>query len=163
MTQQIRPQQPRSLQPSPGLRIGDAERDRICQELSEHYAAGRLSVGEFNDRSELAVAATTSLDLARLTHDLPPLNAPPMGGQRVALTPVRAPNQAPADLARAVAISVFGFTSMMAIVCTVLLLAVLGVGSSSAFGGAALVAFGTFVGTLGLCYFVPRMVSIRRD
>lgn len=144
--------------PSPGLRIGDAERDRTCHELSEHYAAGRLSADELSDRTDLAVAATTSVDLARLTHDLPPLT-----GQSLAPGPVRSPGQPASDLARAVGVSVFGFTSTMAIICTVLLLWILGGTEPSAFASAALVAFGTFVGTLGLCYFVPRMVSLRRD
>lgn len=58
----------------PELRIGDAERDRVCDLLAEHFQAGRLTAEEFDLRAESAVAAVTEGDLRRLLTDLP---APP--------------------------------------------------------------------------------------
>ncbi|MFP5282009.1 MAG: DUF1707 domain-containing protein [Actinomycetes bacterium] len=53
------------------LRIGDLERDRAAGCLQEHYAAGRLTGAEFDERLTLALAARTGADLARLFVDLP--------------------------------------------------------------------------------------------
>jgi hypothetical protein len=58
------------------LRVGDAEREATAASLREHYAAGRLSLEEFNDRIDGAFAATTRAELRRLTNDLP-YSAPP--------------------------------------------------------------------------------------
>jgi len=55
----------------PSLRIGDAERDAVAAELREHFAHGRLTLEEFNERIEAAFAAKTESDLSRLTRDLP--------------------------------------------------------------------------------------------
>ncbi|HEU0214632.1 MAG TPA: DUF1707 domain-containing protein [Jiangellaceae bacterium] len=53
------------------LRIGDAERDRAVAALGDHYAAGRLTAEEFDDRSSRAWQARTAEDLAPLFADLP--------------------------------------------------------------------------------------------
>jgi len=55
----------------PSLRIGDRERDAVAAELREHYAHGRLTLEEFNQRIDAAFAAKTQNDLSRLTADLP--------------------------------------------------------------------------------------------
>jgi hypothetical protein len=63
----------------PSLRIGDRERDAVAAELREHYAHGRLTLEEFNQRLDAAFAAKTQRDLARITNDLPhvrPAGAP---------------------------------------------------------------------------------------
>ena len=55
----------------PSLRIGDKERDAVAAELQEHYAHGRLTLEEFNQRLDAVFAAKTQSDLSRLTADLP--------------------------------------------------------------------------------------------
>jgi Domain of unknown function (DUF1707) len=55
----------------PSLRIGDRERDAVAAELQEHYAHGRLTLEEFNQRLDAVFAAKTQADLSRLTADLP--------------------------------------------------------------------------------------------
>ncbi|HEX3963973.1 MAG TPA: DUF1707 domain-containing protein [Trebonia sp.] len=54
-------------------RVGDAERDATAAELREHYAAGRLSLDELNERISQAFAARTRGDLSAVMHDLPSL------------------------------------------------------------------------------------------
>jgi uncharacterized protein DUF1707 len=63
----------------PGIRIGDAERERAAASLREHFATGRLNSEEFNQRLDAAFAAKTDLDLDQLTADLPSTDhyAPP--------------------------------------------------------------------------------------
>ncbi|MHB1434320.1 MAG: DUF1707 SHOCT-like domain-containing protein [Streptosporangiaceae bacterium] len=55
-----------------GLRIGDAEREAAAANLREHFALGRLTMEEFQQRLDAALTAKTDRDLARLTSDLPP-------------------------------------------------------------------------------------------
>lgn len=57
--------------PPPGLRVGDAERSRVCDELSQHFSLGRLDAEELEERLNRAMSARTLGDLARLTRDLP--------------------------------------------------------------------------------------------
>ena len=57
----------------PQVRIGDAERDSAVTALGEHYAAGRLTRDELDERMDAAWTARTSSDLAILFHDLPAL------------------------------------------------------------------------------------------
>lgn len=58
------------------IRVSDAERDQAVAELSEHYQAGRLTLEEFDDRSNLALRARTGSDLGALFTDLPKGAAP---------------------------------------------------------------------------------------
>jgi uncharacterized membrane protein YgcG len=60
----------------PDLRIGDADREAAAASLREHYAQGRLTLEEFNQRLDAAFAAITQSQLHRVTGDLP-LVAPP--------------------------------------------------------------------------------------
>jgi Flp pilus assembly protein TadB len=55
----------------PELRIGDAEREAAVAALGEHYAAGRLTKEEYDERSAKAWAARTSSALWPLFADLP--------------------------------------------------------------------------------------------
>ena len=48
----------------PPVRIGDVERESAAWALGEHYAAGRLSDSEYDERATLAWAARTHADLA---------------------------------------------------------------------------------------------------
>jgi hypothetical protein len=54
-----------------GVRIGDAEREKVAGSLREHYAHGRLTLEEFQQRLDSVFAAKTNADLARITVDLP--------------------------------------------------------------------------------------------
>ncbi len=60
----------------PDLRIGDAEREAAAASLREHYAQGRLTLEEFNERLEAVFKATTQRQLNLVTHDLPRAAAP---------------------------------------------------------------------------------------
>ena len=61
------------------MRVGDAEREAAAAELREHYASGRLTLDELNERIDKAFAAKTRGDLDVLMTDLPsrrPAGAP---------------------------------------------------------------------------------------
>jgi Domain of unknown function (DUF1707) len=60
----------------PDLRIGDAEREAAAASLREHYAQGRLTLEEFNERLDAALKATTQRQLNLITQDLPRATAP---------------------------------------------------------------------------------------
>jgi hypothetical protein len=53
------------------LRIGDAERDAAATDLGEHYAAGRLTIDELNERLDATFSAKTFGQLTRIMADLP--------------------------------------------------------------------------------------------
>ncbi|MGW4637350.1 DUF1707 SHOCT-like domain-containing protein [Sphaerisporangium sp. NPDC004334] len=53
------------------LRIGDAERDEVMAALREHFAQGRLTHEELDERLDTALAARTAGELRRVTADLP--------------------------------------------------------------------------------------------
>ncbi|MBF6133601.1 DUF1707 domain-containing protein [Nocardia otitidiscaviarum] len=55
----------------PDIRIGTAEREDAMRRLSDHFAAGRLSVAEFDERSAIVAAAVTRGDLEQVFTDLP--------------------------------------------------------------------------------------------
>lgn len=58
------------------LRIGDAERDAAVTALREHYAQGRLTHEELDERIELTLSARTGRELALTSADLPDLYGP---------------------------------------------------------------------------------------
>ena len=53
------------------VRVGDADRDAIAAQLREHYADGRLTLEELNERLDQAFAAKTKADLNTVMRDLP--------------------------------------------------------------------------------------------
>jgi hypothetical protein len=55
----------------PQVRVGDVERQELITILQQHYAAGRLTLAEFEDRSEQAWKSRTRGELDRLVVDLP--------------------------------------------------------------------------------------------
>lgn len=61
----------------PTLRASDAERERAAEALRAHFAAGRISDDELDERTDAAYAARTVGELQALLTDLPPLPAPP--------------------------------------------------------------------------------------
>lgn len=64
------------------MRVSDAEREAIAAELREHYAAGRLTAEELDERLDLVFAAKTRGELTALMHDLPNIRpgTTPFGG-----------------------------------------------------------------------------------
>ncbi len=62
---------------NPDLRVGDAERNRVVDVLSQHFTDGRLDATELKDRLDQAMGAKTRADLSGLLTDLPPLAPPP--------------------------------------------------------------------------------------
>jgi hypothetical protein len=60
----------------PDLRIADADREAAAAFLREHYARGRLTLEEFNQRLDAVFAATTQRQLSALARDLPRAAAP---------------------------------------------------------------------------------------
>lgn len=63
----------------PDLRIGDADREAAAAHLREHYAQGRLTQEEFNERLDAVFAATTQRQLNAITRDLPQVAAAAAG------------------------------------------------------------------------------------
>lgn len=61
------------------IRIGDAGRDAAAAALGEHFAQGRLTLDELDERLEAVFAATTHSDIARATWDLPEATVPRRG------------------------------------------------------------------------------------
>jgi len=55
----------------PGIRASDEDRSQIAAALGEHYAAGRLTLEEFQERLDKLYAATTLGELDHLMTDLP--------------------------------------------------------------------------------------------
>jgi Domain of unknown function (DUF1707) len=66
------------------VRVGDADREEVAAQLREHYADGRLTLEELNERLDQVFAAKTKADLNIVMRDLPqavrPGPAMPYGG-----------------------------------------------------------------------------------
>jgi hypothetical protein len=66
------------------VRVGDADRDAVATQLREHYADGRLTLEELNERLDQTFAAKTKADLNTVMRDLPqapqPVAGMPYGG-----------------------------------------------------------------------------------
>lgn len=58
-----------------GLRVSDADRERVASELREHFALGRIDGDELDHRLGMTYAARTLEDLRALHADLPQLSA----------------------------------------------------------------------------------------
>jgi hypothetical protein len=55
----------------PAVRASDAERDQVVARLQRHFADGRLTQAELEERAGAALAAQTRDQLGALTADLP--------------------------------------------------------------------------------------------
>jgi len=64
------------------MRISDADREQVTTRLRDHYAAGRLTSEELDERVTAALSAKTYGDLRRVMADLPE-PAPAGGGTAV--------------------------------------------------------------------------------
>jgi uncharacterized protein DUF1707 len=64
------------------LRVSDAERNRVQEQLKRAHDAGQLDLNEFDDRVQSVWAARTRGQLERVTADLPQLPAPRPPGAR---------------------------------------------------------------------------------
>jgi hypothetical protein len=53
------------------VRVGDAERGRVAEQLAGAHAEGRLTLAEYDERVRAAHGAVVAADLAPLTADLP--------------------------------------------------------------------------------------------
>jgi Domain of unknown function (DUF1707) len=53
------------------IRVSDADRDRVTAQLRDHFAAGRITTGELDERLSAALNAKTFGDLRRIMADLP--------------------------------------------------------------------------------------------
>ena len=58
------------------VRVSDADRERVVDELRAHAAEGRLTVDELEERVQRALGARTATELVALTRDLPERPAP---------------------------------------------------------------------------------------
>lgn len=58
------------------VRIGDADREAIAAQLRDHYADGRLTLDELNERLDQTFAAKTKADLDVVMRDLPHVSRP---------------------------------------------------------------------------------------
>lgn len=61
-------------------RAGDADRDRVVEQLRRHHADGRLTAEEFQERMETALAARYVDELPPLLADLPSQDEPRNAG-----------------------------------------------------------------------------------
>ena len=59
------------------IRASDAERDQTVALLQHHFADGRLTQAELEERAAAAYAAQTRAQLCELTADLPAAQQPP--------------------------------------------------------------------------------------
>jgi hypothetical protein len=65
------------------IRVSDADRNAVAEQLGVHYADGRLDQAEFDERINRTMSAKTRGDLAGLFDDLPdpgPAGAPGTAG-----------------------------------------------------------------------------------
>jgi hypothetical protein len=69
------------------VRVGDADREAVAAQLREHYADGRLTLDELNERLDQAFAAKTRADLNTVLRDLPHAPWPAAGGPQRTMQP----------------------------------------------------------------------------
>lgn len=70
-------------------RVGDLDRSAACDELAGHFAAGRLTGDELNQRLGIAMSARTARELRLLLTDLPDAPTPAGGPPPAQPAPVR--------------------------------------------------------------------------
>jgi Domain of unknown function (DUF1707) len=59
------------MAPGYNVRVGDADREAVAAQLREHYADGRLTLEELNERLDQTFAAKMKADLNTVMRDLP--------------------------------------------------------------------------------------------
>jgi hypothetical protein len=69
------------------MRASDSDRDAVVSDLSEHFQAGRLTAGEFDERTGLALAARAWGELRDLLADLPATRLGPQAPANTSLRP----------------------------------------------------------------------------
>jgi hypothetical protein len=62
--------------PTGPIRVGDADRERVADQLRRHAAAGRLDTDELDERLGRVYAATYGNELQAVLADLPPDSEP---------------------------------------------------------------------------------------
>src|SRR5690242_11113148 len=97
--------------PAARMKASDADRDAVLSALSEHVQAGRLTAGEFEDRTGRALGARTWGELRRLLQDLP---ASPAGPGIPVTAPTGAPPQRPPGRTMLVPVAVLAGTAIAA-------------------------------------------------
>ncbi|GEL26210.1 hypothetical protein PSU4_51640 [Pseudonocardia sulfidoxydans NBRC 16205] len=135
----------------PGLRVGDAERERTEALLRTHVGAGRLDLPEFESRLDAVYAARTQADLDAVTRDLP-ASPPAAAAQR--------PQRPQKDLQRA---AMWAPWAVVGAICLVVWLATcLGTGSVQPFWPVwvigpwgAVLLLGTLTGRHTPCWLTP--------
>ena len=85
----------------PALRIGDAERSGAVEALGEHFATGRLTHEEYDERATRALQARTAADVAPLFADLPAPYPPVLTGRPAPAPPSRPSGRASRAVAAA--------------------------------------------------------------
>jgi len=123
------------------MRASDAERETAIKRLADHYADGRLNVGEYVQRMELASDAVYVDELPSLFLDLPNAPVPVAPGTLTGHFP---PMPKPVVGARRGVRKPFAVLLAIALVLLVILPPVL-LGLLAAIAVAALVAVGVFV------------------
>ena len=73
----------------PRMRAGDKDRQRVVEQLGKHFAEGRLTVEEFDERAVRAHASVYLDELPGLTADLP---RDPEPHRRPTKSPMRVPS-----------------------------------------------------------------------
>lgn len=71
------------------IRISDADRERVTARLREHYAEGRLTADELDERVSATLTAKTFADLRPIMADLP--EPGPLGPQPAPVPPLYPP------------------------------------------------------------------------
>jgi hypothetical protein len=79
-----------------GIRVSDADRDRVTAQLRDHFAAGRITRGELDERLSATLTAKTFGDLRRIVADLPGPAPAPLGAAPSPLRAMPAVGTAPA-------------------------------------------------------------------
>lgn len=142
------------------MRAGDAEREAIAAQLREHYASGRVTLEELNDRLDAAFAAKTHGELRALMTDLPSL---PATGHLTGSGNSESGNSGPgsrgsryAGAGRGAGQALAGLLASATVICALLTLGMLGV-----FGIGAGKPFGVVLILAGLA-FLRRLLFRRR-
>jgi hypothetical protein len=80
------------------MRVSDAERAEVADQLAQHYADGRLDQAELDERLTRTMSAKTRADLTGITDDLPEAGGRP--ASRTSAYPARSRATPPAPRAR---------------------------------------------------------------